>query len=909
MDGPGRAAGGCARDHRGRADRLSAARLAGRSAPPTSSTRRPATRSSRSSGSPAAAAPTTCSRRRPSPAAQAQAVTIVAPRRHDRRSPASSALGATVTLPAGRSSRCRAAAILSAQNGNVRMRHDLPRFIRMIEDGRVTPEPIITRRYRAGRDQRGARRLGGEARPQRRHRPERSSDAHLPAPHRAAPRVERRPVDGACPECGAEDARRVPRARRGRLVGRAQVPGVPASVLARAARRAFGSYVPLGLRIARGLMLGVDVGGTFTDVVAVRDGRIEVTKVPSERDRPGARRSSRAPGGSGVAGQRRCSTTRARWASTRSSRAALPKVAFLTTARASATSSTAARIWRPLDGQTDPSWRRSFGDAARPLVPRYLRRGVAERLLADGSVLRRARRGPGARRARGAAALRRSRASRSACSTPTSTRRTSSGCASSSHEVLGDDVAVSISSETSPLAKEYARASTTVIDVFMKLIFTALRAPSLDADLRELGFEGELNFADCAATLLPWRRGAGAAVPDRLRRAGRRHDLEPRLGEALGERQPRVLRRRRHLDRRLARRRRRAVRRQHLRARARPDHQRALDRDLQRRRRRGQHRLDLAVRRRASSGPRARAPTRDRRATAAAARSRRVTDACAADGHPRPRRLRRRRDAPRSGARAAARSRRSRRRSRSSSASAFALPHRGRQHRRGGHERRRPPRRRPARLHARRLRRGRADAPARRRSTCCRSRRVVVPPHPGLFSALGLLSTDLVYYDSPQRLRRADPRRRRRRSSDVLRGDGAPRCASVSARRRRRRARRSFDGRLFGQSWETPFVRSRDGPIDSRTMPAGRALPRGLRAALRQPLPVRPGAGRHLPRELVVPAEKVEFTSPASRAAVIRAPGRRGRSSCATSPTSRSKAAEYERERAAGRGAPSPAPR
>ena len=38
-------------------------------------------------------------------------------------------------------------AILSAQNGNVRMRHDLPRFIRMLEDGWVTAEPIITRRY------------------------------------------------------------------------------------------------------------------------------------------------------------------------------------------------------------------------------------------------------------------------------------------------------------------------------------------------------------------------------------------------------------------------------------------------------------------------------------------------------------------------------------------------------------------------------------------------------------------------------------------------------------------------------------------------------------------------------------------------------------------------------------------
>jgi len=38
-------------------------------------------------------------------------------------------------------------AILSAQNGNVRMRHDLPRFIRMMEDGRLDPRPIVTSRY------------------------------------------------------------------------------------------------------------------------------------------------------------------------------------------------------------------------------------------------------------------------------------------------------------------------------------------------------------------------------------------------------------------------------------------------------------------------------------------------------------------------------------------------------------------------------------------------------------------------------------------------------------------------------------------------------------------------------------------------------------------------------------------
>jgi Zn-dependent alcohol dehydrogenase len=38
-------------------------------------------------------------------------------------------------------------AILGAQNGNVRMRRDLPRFIRMMEEGWLDPEPIITARY------------------------------------------------------------------------------------------------------------------------------------------------------------------------------------------------------------------------------------------------------------------------------------------------------------------------------------------------------------------------------------------------------------------------------------------------------------------------------------------------------------------------------------------------------------------------------------------------------------------------------------------------------------------------------------------------------------------------------------------------------------------------------------------
>ena len=53
---------------------------------------------------------------------------------------------ATVTVPQV-AIAVQSRAILSAQNGNCHMRHDLPRFIRMMEEGRVTPEPIITSRY------------------------------------------------------------------------------------------------------------------------------------------------------------------------------------------------------------------------------------------------------------------------------------------------------------------------------------------------------------------------------------------------------------------------------------------------------------------------------------------------------------------------------------------------------------------------------------------------------------------------------------------------------------------------------------------------------------------------------------------------------------------------------------------
>jgi len=64
------------------------------------------------------------------------------------------------------------------------------------------------------------------------------------------------------------------------------------------------------------------------------------------------------------------------------------------------------------------------------------------------------------------------------------------------------DVACSISSDVSPLITEYPRASTTAIDVFMKLIYSSY-TKELERGLEGLGFAHEFNYADCSAMLMP----------------------------------------------------------------------------------------------------------------------------------------------------------------------------------------------------------------------------------------------------------------------------------------------------------------------------------------------------------------------------------------------------------------------
>jgi N-methylhydantoinase A len=276
-------------------------------------------------------------------------------------------------------------------------------------------------------------------------------------------------------------------------------------------------------------VLGVDVGGTFTDVVAIRNGKVEVTKVPSAPSDPassvveGARRLG--AGGSQVFNH--ASTMGLNAVITRR----LPKVGYLTT-EGFRDVLDRGRAWRPTKGQTDPSWRRSFGDVTAPLIPRYLRRGIPERITADGSVLLpldedavRRQLGVFARcDVQGVAVC-----LINAYVNPAHELRIRELV----HEVLGD-VPVSLSSETSALAKEYARASTTVVDVLMKLVFTKY-AHELDADLRTVGFDGRLNFADCAATLLPWQEAV--KKPHRVVFAGPAAGTvsSVNLGAAIGE--------------------------------------------------------------------------------------------------------------------------------------------------------------------------------------------------------------------------------------------------------------------------------------------------------------------------------------------------------------------------------------
>ena len=604
-------------------------------------------------------------------------------------------------------------------------------------------------------------------------------------------------------------------------------------------------------------MIGVDVGGTFTDVVAVRDGRIEVTKVPSD---------AAAPASAVIEGARRLGVEGSRvfnHASTMGLNAVitrrLPKVAFLTT-EGFRDILDRGTIRRPLDGQTDPAWRRPFGDAARPLVPRYLRRGVVERTLADGSELLALDEGQARRQlavlarceVRGVAIC-----LLNAYVNPAHEQR----LRALTHEVLGDDVAVSISSDTSPLAKEYARASTTVIDVFMKLIFGRY-STQLDADLRGLGFDGELNFADCAATLLPWREALDK--PFRIVFAGPAAGTisSTRLGAALGtgnllcadvggtstdvslvvDGAP-FVNDTFEIEHDLV--------------------INALSTEVSSVGAGGGSIVSISPSGDVRVGPESAGSDPGPACYGRGGTAPTLTDACLLMGILDPagfaggemrldpelaRRAFEALDTPLS------------LEQRVSFAYRLAVANIAEE----VDQRRRPPRRRPARLHARGLRRRRPDAAARR-ARAAGGAADRHPAAPGPVLGLGLLSTDLVYYESRSAYVVLSPDSAAQVEDGYQQMERALR-ERVGAAADGVAVRRSFDGRLLGQSWETPFVDVGEEPITAET------IPRWSSASTTSTSAATATASRYVPVQgvtyrvqLVVPADKIEHEAPARR--------------------------------------------
>lgn len=244
------------------------------------------------------------------------------------------------------------------------------------------------------------------------------------------------------------------------------------------------------------MLIGVDVGGTFTDVVAISDGKVRSVKISTDVQ------STERSVAQGAREMNVGEATIFNHASTHGLNAIitrrLPKIACLTT-EGHRDILDGGRTIRPTTALTDPHWRRSFGDAARPLIPRYLRRGVRERIAADGSIFIPL----DEQQVRSQLQVLRKCAVQGIAICLLNAyvnRQHEERLRDIVREELGD-IPCSISCDVSPLAKEYARASTTVVDVFMKIIYGQY-TENLKNELRDLGFKGQLNYANCAAHLL-----------------------------------------------------------------------------------------------------------------------------------------------------------------------------------------------------------------------------------------------------------------------------------------------------------------------------------------------------------------------------------------------------------------------
>lgn len=96
------------------------------------------------------------------------------------------------------------------------------------------------------------------------------------------------------------------------------------------------------------------------------------------------------------------------------------------------------------------------------------------------------------------------------------------------------------------------------------------------------------------------------------------------------------------------------------------------------------------------------------------------------------------------------------------------------------------------------------------------ARCVIVPPHPGLFSALGLLSADRVFMESRSRYLPLAPGAAA--DIDALYSELESAVRSQLGEDRDAVLQRSFDARMVGQAYETPFIDAPDGTIDAHAV-------------------------------------------------------------------------------------------
>ena len=289
------------------------------------------------------------------------------------------------------------------------------------------------------------------------------------------------------------------------------------------------------------MRVGVEVGGTFTDLVAVEGGKVVVTKVPSTPKSPDVGRSrhspprawiSRASKTSGMARRWRqtlCSSARARRSPLSRPRASATCCSCSAmTGATSTTSSMPSRRHRCV--ARTASRRRSGSAPTAQLKRRSTRRQCTSALVPALKA--------GGYRAVAICLL-------NAYANPVHEKR----LAALITEAL-PDVLVTASHQVAREFREFERASTTLLSAYVQPVIDGY-LHRFESKLADAGFKGRFTVMQSNGGRLPAEAMRESAITALYSGPGRRRGRRDAPGRALGLQRPHHLRHGRHLDRRL----------------------------------------------------------------------------------------------------------------------------------------------------------------------------------------------------------------------------------------------------------------------------------------------------------------------------------------------------------------------